>query len=55
VAPYLKAVVAFVVAVAAGAIAQGLIVGAQAAWVSVVIGALTTAGVFIVPNKPAVP
>lgn len=52
---YLKAVVAFVVAVAAGAVAQGLIVGEQALWVSVVIGALTTAGVYLAPNKPAAP
>lgn len=48
---YLKAVVAFVVAVALGAVAQGLIVGAQAAWVSVVVGALASVGVYVTPNR----
>jgi uncharacterized membrane protein YcaP (DUF421 family) len=50
--PYAKAVIAFVVTVLLGAIAQGLIVGATAAWVTVVIGALATAGVYRVPNGP---
>ena len=35
-----------------GAIAQGLINGAAAAWITVVIGALATAGVYQVTNGP---
>jgi uncharacterized membrane protein YoaK (UPF0700 family) len=49
---YTKAIVAFVVAALAGAVAQGLIVGESALWVSVIIGALATAGVYTAPNKP---
>lgn len=41
------------VLVLSGAIAQGLINGAAAAWVTVVIGALATAGVYQATNKPA--
>lgn len=37
---------------AAGAVAAGLIVGTAAAWVAVVTAALTTAGVWRVPNTP---
>lgn len=54
--PKLKALVAFVVAVLVGAVAQGLINGAAALWVTLVVGALTTAGVWAAPNtkrKPA--
>jgi len=51
--PYTKSVVAFLVAVVAGGIAQGLIVGAAAAWVTIVIGALSTAGVFAAKNQPS--
>ena len=49
--PYSKAIVAFFVAVVAGAIAQGLIVGQSALWFNVIIGALATAGVY----QPATP
>lgn len=49
--PWAKAIVAFLVAVVAGAIAQGLINGAAAAWATVIIGALTTIGVYGVANK----
>jgi hypothetical protein len=49
---YAKGVVAFVVAVVAGGIAQGLIVGATAAWITIVIGAATTAGVIAKANTP---
>lgn len=42
-----------VVLTLAGAVAQGLIVGAAAAWVTVVIGALSTAGVYVAPNDRA--
>lgn len=51
--PYAKTVVAVVVAVLAGAVAQGLINGAAAAWVTVIIGALASAGVYRVANKAA--
>lgn len=47
---YAKGVIAFLVAAVAGAVAQGLIVGKAAALCTVVIGALTTAGVIAIPN-----
>lgn len=47
---YAKGVICFLIAVVAGAIAQGLIVGAAAAWCSVVVGALATSGVVAVKN-----
>lgn len=50
--PRWKAVVAFVVVIIGGGLAQGLIVGAPAAWATIVIGALATIGVHAVPNKP---
>ena len=57
--PYSKAIVAFLVAVVAGAIAQGLIVGQSALWFNVIIGALATAGVYAArnttPTTPAGP
>jgi hypothetical protein len=34
-----------------GAIAQGLIVGHAAMWLTLIIGAVGSAGVFAVPNK----
>lgn len=34
-----------------GAIAAGLIVGAPAVWITLVIGAVTSAGVFAVKNE----
>lgn len=37
----------------AQAIAQGLIGGTSAVVASIIIGAITTAGVFAVPNEPA--
>lgn len=49
--PVAKAIVAFVVAVVGGAVAQGLINGAAAAWATIIIGALTTAGVWATTNK----
>lgn len=49
---YAKGVVAFLVVVVGGALAQGLIVGATAAWCTVVIGALGTAGVVATKNAP---
>lgn len=48
--PIAKAIVAFIVSVVAGGIAQGLIVGATAAWATVIIGALTTIGVYAATN-----
>ena len=47
---YAKGTVAFVVSVVLGAIAQGLINGAAAAWATLVIGGLTTAGVVAKAN-----
>lgn len=47
---YAKTLVAFLVAVAVGAVAQGLINGAAAMWVTVIVGALATAGVYATPN-----
>lgn len=35
-----------------GAVAAGLIVGAPAVWITLVIGAVTSAGVFAVKNAP---
>lgn len=35
-----------------GAVAAGLIVGAPAVWVTLVIGAITSAGVFAIKNAP---
>lgn len=35
-----------------GAVAAGLIVGSPAVWVTLVIGAVTSAGVFAVKNAP---
>ena len=35
-----------------GAIAAGLIVGAPAVWITLVIGAVTSAGVFAAKNAP---
>lgn len=52
-APYRKTVVVFVVAVLTGAVAQGLINGASALWVDVIVGALATAGVYTARNTPA--
>lgn len=49
--PAAKAGIAFIISVALGAITSGLIVGKEALLVTVVIGALTTAGVYVVPNK----
>jgi hypothetical protein len=49
--PYAKAVVTFIVAVLAGAIAQGLINGESALWVNLIIGTLATYGVWQAPNK----
>lgn len=43
--------IACLVLVLTGAIAQGLIAGAAAAWITVVIAALATAGVYGVANK----
>lgn len=48
-----RKLVALVVAIAAGAVAQGLIVGAGAVWVTVVIGALAATGVYAAPNEPS--
>jgi len=50
-AKYSKAIASFVIAVIAGGIAQGLIVGAAAAWLTIVIGTLATAGVFAAKNQ----
>lgn len=50
--PYAKAIVAFVIVVLGGGIAQGLIVGAPAAWLTIVLGALATGGVYTVRNTP---
>lgn len=52
---YLKAVVSFAVAVVAGGVAQGLINGAAAAWATIVIGALATAGVYVAKNAELYP
>lgn len=41
----------FVITVLLGGISQGLINGAAAAWLTIVIGALATAGVWIVRNQ----
>lgn len=49
---YAKSVVCFLIAVVGGGIAQGLIVGAAAAWCSVVIGAFATVGVVVKANRP---
>lgn len=46
-----KAIVAFGVSCALGGIAQGLIVGKDAAIVTIVVGALTTAGVYAAKNQ----
>jgi hypothetical protein len=35
-----------------GAIAAGLIVGAPAVWITLIIGAVTSAGVFAAKNAP---
>lgn len=35
-----------------GAVAAGLIVGSAAVWITLVIGAVTSAGVFAVKNAP---
>ena len=48
--PYRKAIVAFLISVVGGAVAQGVISGDAAVWATVVIGALTTAGVYATPN-----
>lgn len=50
---YAKAVVTFLIAVAAGAVAQGLLNGESALWVNVIIGAFATAGVTITKNTTA--
>jgi hypothetical protein len=47
---YAKGVVSLAISVVMGAVAQGLIVGAAAAWVTLVIGGLATAGVVGVGN-----
>lgn len=47
---YAKGVVCFGVAVVGGGVAQGLIAGATAAWCTIVIGALATAGVVLKGN-----
>src|SRR4051794_30354149 len=52
---YLKAIVSFAVAVVAGGVAQGLINGAAAAWATIVIGALATAGVYVAKNAELYP
>lgn len=49
--PWAKTVVSIVIAVLAGGVAQGLINGAAAAWVTVIIGALASAGVYAAKNK----
>lgn len=49
---YAKAIVTFLIACAAGAVAQGLINGQSALWITVIIGALATAGVTITKNTP---
>jgi hypothetical protein len=53
--PYAKAIVAFLVTVLGGAIAQGAIEGAGALWINILVGALGTYGVYQVTNKPAAP
>jgi hypothetical protein len=50
---YAKTIVALVGLIAIGAVNAGLIEGDAAQWVNVVIAALTTVGVFAIPNKPA--
>ncbi len=47
-----KALTAFVVTVAGGAVAQGLVTGQAALWVLLVVGAITGVTVHAVPNKP---
>lgn len=51
-ASYAAKAITVAVLILSGAIAQGLIVGAPAAWITVVIAALGTAGVYAVPNGP---
>lgn len=48
---YSKAIVAFLVVVVAGGIAQGLIAGSIAAWLNIILGAVATVGVTAMPNK----
>lgn len=50
ISPIAKTVAVFVIAVLVGAVAQGLINGASALWVNVIIGALAAAGVYRIPN-----
>lgn len=50
--PRQKALAAFLVAVVAGAVAQGLIVGQAAAVVTVIVGAVATLGVHQAPYEP---
>ena len=49
-AAYVAKALTVLVLTLSGAIAQGLINGAAAGWITVVIAALGTAGVYVVPN-----
>ena len=46
-----KMIIAFVGSVLVGAVAHGLIEGDAGIWVTIVVGAATTVGVYAVPNK----
>lgn len=49
---YAKAIVAFAITVLLAGIAQGLIEGAAAAWITIIAGALGTVGVVVTRNRP---
>lgn len=51
-AAYIAKALTVLVLTLTGAIVQGLIVGAPAAWIAVVIAALSGAGVYVAPNGP---
>jgi NAD(P)H-dependent FMN reductase len=48
-----KAVMPVLIVILAGGIAQGLIVGSTAAWITIILGAITTGAVHQVKNQPA--